>query len=112
MSITGDTDVSPDLLVADPNSKVESGSEQGVITKPPPRDLGPFTQAHEDYTLPNYHPGIDVRNGANRNISRICKLFTHLLRSNGMRGVEYYLVIHQLTPLELDNLLKFCQLPS
>ena len=104
--------VSPDVVEVDPNSRVESGDEHGATAKPLPQDLGPFSRIHDDYKLPKYHPSVEVRKRANRNISKIFKMFAHLLRTNGMRKVEYYIVIHQMTSVELDNLLKSCKLAS
>ena len=48
--LTGDI-VSPDVVVVDPNSRVESGDEHGATAKPLPHDLGPFSRIHEDYKL-------------------------------------------------------------
>ena len=83
----------PDMTDVVEVERVESDDddERRVIIKS--HGLAPFSRLHDNYKSPNYHPSIEVRKRANRNITKIFKLFAYLLRNNGLRNVECYLII-------------------
>ena len=92
--------------------RVESDDddEGRVITRS--CSLAPFSRLHSNYRLANYHPTVEVRKRTNRQINKLFKLFAFLLRNNGLRNVEYYLVIQEMTLGGLNTLLTSCGLAS
>ena len=57
------------------------------------------------------HTSLNGKRRAKENIGGIFKLFAHLLR-DGPRSMDCYLIIHQLTLNDLNNLLESCELAS